>query len=61
MDSKKYKVSVEFEKYSKKFENVPEPKLDLSANPNVLIIEDRNRTFRFSMNEVQYYAVEEMK
>lgn len=61
MDNKKYKVSVEFEKYSKKFENVPMPVLDLSTNPNVLIVEDRNRTFRFSMNEVQYYTIEEMK
>ena len=45
----KYKVTVEFEKYSKKFENVPFPKLDLSANPNILIVEDRNRTHSFSM------------
>lgn len=58
---KKYRVSVEFEKYSKKFENISLPVLNLSTNPNVLVIEDRGRTYHFSMNEVQYYTIEEMK
>lgn len=60
-DDKKYNVSVEFEKFSKKFSNVPRPKLESHGNAAFLVVEDRNRTVLFSWNQVQFVSVEEVK
>lgn len=53
-----YRVNVEFAKFSKKFENVAEPKMETVGNVTMLVVEDRNRTYRFNINNIDYYCVE---
>lgn len=57
-DNTKYNISVEFEKYSKKFDNVAYPSFENNNGAIALVVEDRNRTYRFSWNQVQYFTTE---
>lgn len=56
--NEKYNVTVEFEKFSKRFANVDAPRYEVQGPTTLLVIEDRNRTHHFVLNQVQFFSME---
>lgn len=56
-----YNVTVEFEKYSKKFERVGFPEIQTNGNNTDLIVNDRNRIYHFNMRYIHFWTAELVK
>lgn len=59
--SDRYNVSVEFDRFSKKFENVAKPRFESYGNATILAVDAGNRTVCFNFAHVQFYSMEEDK